>query len=76
LNGSGVSGQYINENKKMVLNIVDKDTKLCIGHKVFEELLDDKEFFCRGQIFSFDALTTQVKILQQRFMKTKKMNIQ
>jgi len=74
LNGSGVSGQYINENKKMVLNIVDKDTKLCIGHKqvgedkksekaVFEELLDDKEFFCRGQIFSFDALTTQVKIL-------------
>jgi len=74
LNGSKVTGQYINESKKIMFNIVDKDTKLCIGHKlvgvdknsegaVFQELLDNKEFFCQGQIFSFDALTTQARIL-------------
>ena len=74
LNGSKVTGQYINESKKIMFNIVDKDTKLCIGHKlvgvdkksesaVFQDLLDNKEFFCRGQIFSFDALTTQARIL-------------
>jgi hypothetical protein len=75
LNGSRVTGQYINESKKIMFNIVDKDTKLCIGHKlvgvdkksegaVFQDLLDNKEFFCRGQVFSFDALTTQARILE------------
>jgi len=74
LNGSGVSGQYINEDKKIMFNIIDKDTKLSIGHKligkdkkseiaVFQELLDNKEFFSSGQVFSFDALTTQARIL-------------
>ena len=53
-----------------MFNIVDKDTKLSIGHKfigkdkkseiaVFQELLDDKEFFSSGQVFSFDALTIE-----------------
>jgi predicted transposase YbfD/YdcC len=71
-----VSGQYINENKKIMFNILDKETKLVIGHKligedkkseiaVFKELLDDKEFFAKGQVFSFDALTTQVPILDK-----------
>jgi len=76
INGSGVSGQYVNEKKKIMFNILDKNTKLVIGHKliekdkkseisVFQELLDDKEFFSKGQVFSFDALTTQIDILDK-----------
>ena len=76
LNGSGVSGQYIDEPKKIMFNVLDKDTKLVAGHKligedkrseiaVFKELLDDKEFFAKGQVFSFDALTTQVSIIDK-----------
>jgi predicted transposase YbfD/YdcC len=74
LNGSNVSGQYINEPHKAVLNILDKDKKIVVGHKLldkdkqseipaFSGILKDKTFYRQGQIFSFDALLTQIDIL-------------
>ena len=74
LRGSDVSGQYTNESHKSVFNILDKEKKLVVAHKfmergklseipAFRELLED-ERFCKGnQIFSFDALMTQVDLL-------------
>ncbi len=74
LNGSDISGQYTNEPHKAILNILDKDKKIVIDHKLldkdkrseipaFTEILKDKTFYKKGQIFSFDALLTQVEIL-------------
>jgi predicted transposase YbfD/YdcC len=74
LNGSDVNGQYTQENHKMIFNIFDKDSKIVLAHKflkkgklseipAFKELLEDDSFTVSGQIFSFDALMTQVDIL-------------
>lgn len=74
LRGSDISGQYTQESHKCILNVLDKDAKIVIGHKflekgklseipAFQELLDDKLFSKAGQIFSFDALLTQVDLL-------------
>jgi len=74
LRGSDVKGQYTELSHKLVLNILDKDTKIVIGHKfiengksheipAFKEILKDKSFCNEGQIFTFDALMTQVEIL-------------
>ncbi len=74
LNGSDVNGQYTKESHKLIFNIFDKDAKLVIAHKflkkgklseipAFKELLQDDSFNVGGQIFSFDALMTQVDIL-------------
>ncbi len=74
LNGSDISGQYTQEPHKAILNILDKDKKIVVGHKLLEKdkkseipamttLLKDKEFYKKGQIFSFDALLTQIEIL-------------
>ena len=74
LRGSDVKGQYIQQSHKLVLNIFDKDTKIVMGHKfiendksheipAFTEVLKDKSFCNDGQVFTFDALMTQVDIL-------------
>jgi predicted transposase YbfD/YdcC len=74
LNGSDISGQYIEESHKAVLNILDKDKKIVVGHQLLSKdkkseipamvtMLQDKSFYLKGQIFSFDALLTQVEIL-------------
>lgn len=74
LRGSDVKGQYTELSHKLVLNILDKDTKIVMGHKFIEndksheipalmEILKDKSFCNEGQIFTFDALMTQVEIL-------------
>lgn len=74
LRGSDVSGQYNNESHKSIFNILDKEQKLVIAHKfmekgklseipAFKELLEDKRFAKDKQVFSFDALLTQVDIL-------------
>ena len=74
LRGSDVKGQYTELSHKLVLNILDKDTKIVMGHKfiekdksheipAFTEILKDKTFCNDGQIFTFDALMTQVDIL-------------
>ena len=74
LNGSDISGQYTEESHKAILNILDKDKRIVVGHKLldkdkkseipaFTDVLKDKEFYKKGQIFSFDALLTQVDIL-------------
>ena len=74
LNGSGINGQLIIEDKKIIFNILDKERRIVIGHKfigndkksevaVFDELLKDKEFSADGQTFSFDALSTRARIL-------------
>jgi len=74
LRGSDISGQYTQESHKCILNMLDKDVKIVIGHKflekgklseipAFQELLEDKLFSKAGQIFSFDALLTQVDLL-------------
>ena len=74
LRGSDVSGQYTQEAHKCILNILDKDVKIVIAHKflekgklseipAFQEFLEDKLFSKSQQIFSFDALLTQVKLL-------------
>ena len=77
LNGSDVNGQYLKQSHKMIFNIFDKESKIVIAHKflekgklseipAFKELLEDKRFSVvgGGQIFSFDALMTQVDILE------------
>jgi hypothetical protein len=74
LRGSDVTGQYRQESHKCILNMLDKDVKIVIAHKflekgklseipAFQELLEDKLFSKSKQIFSFDALLTQVKLL-------------
>lgn len=74
LRGSDISGQYTQESHKCILNMLDKDVKIVIAHKflekgklseipAFQELLEDKLFSKEGQIFSFDALLTQVNLL-------------
>ena len=74
LNGSDVNGQYTQKEHKMIFNIFDKDSKIVLAHKflkkgklseipAFKELLKDDTFNQGGQIFSFDALMTQVDIL-------------
>ncbi len=74
LRGSDVNGQYVKESHKLVLNILDKNSKIVMGHKfiekgksheipAFTEVLKDKSFSNEGQIFTFDALMTQVDIL-------------
>jgi len=74
LRGSDINGQYTQENHKCILNMLDKDAKIVIAHKflekgklseipAFQELLKDKLFSKESQIFSFDALLTQVKLL-------------
>ena len=76
LKGSDVNGQYIEEGNKSILNILDKDAKIIIAHKFLErgklseipatkELLKDNFFSKERQIFSFDALLTQVDILNE-----------
>ena len=74
LRGSDISGQYTQESHKCILNMLDKDAKIVIAHKflergklseipAFQELIEDNLFSKAKQIFSFDALLTQVKIL-------------
>lgn len=74
LNGSDINGQYVSEPHKAVLNILDKDKKITVGHELldkdkrseipaFTEILKNKTFYKEGQIFSFDALLTQIEIL-------------
>ncbi len=74
LRGSDVNGAYTQESHKSILNVLDKDTKIVIGHKflekgklseipAFRELLEDNLFSKEQQIFSFDALLTQVDLL-------------
>jgi len=74
LRGSDVSGQYSSESHKSIFNILDKEQKLVVAHKfmekgklseipAFKELLQDKRFTKDKQIFSFDALLTQVELL-------------
>ena len=74
LRGSDVSGQYTKQGHKSIFNILDKEKKLVVAHKfmekgklseipAFRELLEDEKFAKEGQIFSFDALMTQVDLL-------------
>ena len=74
LRGSDVNGQYTQEGHKSIVNILDKEKKIVIGHKflergklseipAFRELLRDDQFSKESQIFSFDALLTQVDLL-------------
>ena len=77
LNGSDANGQYTNEKHKSILNILDKENKIVIGHRfigeekkseipAFKEELENGELFCdEEQIFSFDALMTQSDILNK-----------
>jgi len=74
LNGSDVKGQYLTQSHKSVLHIYDKDSKIVLGHKFMEkgklseipalnEILKDKTFSNGGQIYTMDALHTQVDTL-------------
>ena len=74
LRGSDINGQYVVEPHQAVMNILCKDTKIVFGHvhinkdkkseiPIFKDLLDEGFFSKNGQIFTFDALTTQVPIL-------------
>jgi len=76
LNGSDINGLYVQEKHKSVFNILDKEQKIVIGHKfldkskkseipAFNELLEDKEFSKGDQLFTFDALMTQVETLNR-----------
>ena len=74
LNGSDVNGQYLKSSHKSVLHIFDKDSKIALGHKFMEksklseipalnEILKDKTFSNSGQIYTMDALHTQINTL-------------
>jgi len=74
LRGSDINGQYTQESHKCILNMLDKDKKIVIAHKLlekgklseipaFQALLEDELFSKVGQIFSFDALLTQLSLL-------------
>jgi len=76
LNGSDINGQYVQEKHQAVLNILCKDTKIVFGHVLlnkdkkseipaFTDLLEQEFFSKNGQILSFDALTTQIPILNK-----------
>jgi predicted transposase YbfD/YdcC len=76
LNGSDINGQYVQEQHQAVLNILCKDTKIVFGHVLlnkdkkseipaFTDLLEEEFFSKKGQILSFDALTTQIPILNR-----------
>jgi len=75
LNGSDANGQYTGKiSHKSVLHILDKDRKIVLGHKfmekdklseipAFNEILNDKTFSNTGQIYTMDALHTQIESL-------------
>ena len=74
LNGSDIKGQYVEKSHKSVLHIFDKDTQIVLGHKFMEknklseipalqEILNDKRFSNTGQIYTMDALHTQIDTL-------------
>ncbi len=75
LNGSDMNSQYTGKTShKSVLHIFDKDSKILLGHQfmeksklseipAFQNILDDKTFSKSGQIYTMDALHTQVEIL-------------
>ena len=74
LNGSDVKGQYIEQSHKSVLHILDKDSKIVLGHSFMEKdklseipalnkILQEKRFSNSGQIYTMDALHTQVVTL-------------
>lgn len=77
LNGSDTNGQYSETKHKSILNFLDKESKIVIGHRfigddkkseipAFKEELEENELFCdEGQIFSFDALMTQHEVLNK-----------
>jgi len=74
LNGSDVKGQYTKQSHHSVLHILDKDTKISLGHKFMKkdklseipalnEILKEKIFSNSGQIYTMDALHTQIETL-------------
>ena len=74
LNGSDIDGQYVQKKHQAVLNILCKDKKIVYGHVLlnqdkkseipaFTDLLEENFFSKNGQVLSFDALTTQIPIL-------------
>jgi len=74
LNGSDVKGQYLESSHKSVLHILDKDNKIVLGHKfmrkdklseipALNETLKEKVFSNSGQIYTMDALHTQIESL-------------
>ena len=76
LRGSDINGQYVKEGHQAVLNVLDKDKKIVFAHKLlnkdkkseikaFKEILIDDTFSKNAQIFSFDAIMTQFKILNE-----------
>ncbi len=76
LRGSDIDGQYVQEHHQAVLNILCKDTKIVFGHVLlnkdkkseipaFTDLLEQEFFSKNGQVLSFDALTTQIPILNK-----------
>ena len=76
LRGSDINGQYVKEGHQAILNVLDKDTKIVFAHKLldkdkkseikaFEDMLTDNTFSDKIQIFSFDAITTQFKIVNE-----------
>ena len=76
LRGSDIDGQYVKEKHQAVMNIMCKDTKIVFGHVLlnkdkkseipaFTDLLEEEFFSKNGQILSFDALTTQIPILNK-----------
>ena len=91
LRGSDINGQYTQASHKCILNMLDKDAKVVIAHKflekgklseipAFRELLEDKLFSKEKQIFSFDALLTQldllntIDVLERRYIEKVKGN--
>jgi len=76
LNGSDIKGLYVNEPHKAIFNVLDKTNKIVLAHKfldktkkseipAFTELLKDYRFSKGGQLFTFDALLTQVEIMNK-----------
>lgn len=76
LRGSDIDGQYVQEPHQAVMNILCKDTAIVFGHvhlnkdkkseiPAFTDLLEEEFFSKNKQIFTFDALTTQVPILNK-----------
>ncbi len=74
LNGSDVKGQYTEQSHHSVLHIFDKDSKIVLGHKFMKkdklneipalnEILKEKVFSNSGQIYTMDALHTQIETL-------------
>lgn len=75
LRGSDVNGQYTQSAHKAILNILDKEIRIVFAHKFLDkhkkseitalkEILQEDDLFSdESQIFSFDALLTQVDIL-------------